>query len=113
MAPDLHFHTDASGTLGYGGYYHPQWFRRDWDPDQLLGAPGIFISYQELFPIVLAAFIWGSEWSRKQILVFCDNEGTVTAQLTLVLQNVHVWLSYYVTLFYSLCAVIVCLGLSM
>ena len=79
MAPDLHFHTDASGTLGYGGYYHPQWFRGDWDPDQLLGAPGISISYQELFPIVLAAFIWGSEWSRKQILVFCDNEGTVTA----------------------------------
>ena len=27
MAPDLHSHTDASGTLGYGGYYHPQWFR--------------------------------------------------------------------------------------
>ena len=70
MALNLHFHTDASETLGYGAYYHPHRFRGDWDPDQLLGAPGISISFQELFPIVLAAFIWGSEWSRKQILVF-------------------------------------------
>ena len=79
MAPDLHFHMDASGTLGYWGYYHPHWFRRDWHPDQLLGAPGISFSYLELFLIVLAAFIWGSEWSHKRILVFCDNEGTITA----------------------------------
>ena len=34
-------------------------------------------------------------------------------QLTLLLQEVQAWLSCYIILFYSLCAVIVCLGLSM
>ena len=78
QAPDINFYTDASGTSGYGGYYHPEWFRGAWEPCQLLCNKGISIAYQELFPIVLAALLWGAHWSRKHILVLCDNEGTVT-----------------------------------
>ena len=78
QAPNINFYTDASGTSGYGAYYHPEWFRGDWEPCQLLCNKGISIAYQELFPIVLAALLWGAHWSRKRILVLCDNEGTVT-----------------------------------
>ena len=55
----------------------PEWFRGDWEPCQFLRNKGISITYQELFPIVLAALLWGAHWSSKRILVLCDNEGTV------------------------------------
>jgi hypothetical protein len=31
----------------------------------------------ELYQIVVAALLWGSEWKRKKILFYCDNEATV------------------------------------
>ena len=79
QAPDINFYPDALGTSGYGAYYHPEWFRGDWEPCQLLCNKGISIVYQELFPSVLAALLWGAHWSCKHILVLCDNEGTVAA----------------------------------
>ena len=69
MAPDLHFHTNASGTLGYGGLLSSPLVQGDWDPSQLLGTSGISISYQELLPIAFAAFLCGSEWSHKRIFL--------------------------------------------
>ena len=33
--------------------------------------------YKELFPIFVSAAIWGSNWSGKRIVVFCDNDSTV------------------------------------
>ena len=77
QASDINFYTGASGTSGYGAYYHPKWFRLDWEPCQHLCNKGISITYQELFPIVLAALVWGAHWSCKRILVLCDNKGTV------------------------------------
>ena len=46
-APD----TDVSGTLGFGTYFHPEWFPGDWDPSQQLSNKGITICYQELSPL--------------------------------------------------------------
>ena len=37
----------------------------------------ISISFQELYPIVVAAILWGMDWSRKRIQFNCDNEATV------------------------------------
>ena len=34
------------------------------------------MSYLELFPIVIAALLWGSGWARKRMIFMCDNEGT-------------------------------------
>ncbi len=34
-------------------------------------------SLAELYPLVVAAFLWGNEWSSKCILVLCDNEAVV------------------------------------
>ena len=33
----LEFHTDASGTLGYGGIFENMWFYGEWEPHQRLG----------------------------------------------------------------------------
>ena len=35
------------------------------------------MAFLELYPIVVAAMLWGSEWNGKQILFYCDNEATV------------------------------------
>mgnify|MGYP002803586560 FL=1 len=55
----LEFHTDASGTLGYGGVFGTNWFQGKWEPHQCLGQHEISIAWQELFAIVVACHIWG------------------------------------------------------
>ena len=79
-APDLCLYTDASGAHGYGAYFQGHWFRGDWTLGQkLVTNNDTSIAYQELFPIVLAASVWGHAWFQKRILFYCDNEATVTA----------------------------------
>ena len=79
-APDLCLYTDASGAHGYGAYFQGHWFRGDWTLSQkLVTNNDTSIAYQELFPIILAASVWGHAWSQKRILFYCDNEAMVTA----------------------------------
>ena len=45
-SPDLHLYTDASGSLGYGGYPHGQWFQSHWLPQHCLNpVTGISIDW--------------------------------------------------------------------
>ena len=46
----LHFHTDASGSFGYGAVFKTHWFYGPWQDHQLSNG----ITWKELFPIVLA-----------------------------------------------------------
>jgi len=73
LASDLKFFTDASSTIGYGGYFGRQWFCDRWDEDDVMPS----MAARELYPIVLSAIFWGQAWGSKRIQVFCDNEGTV------------------------------------
>ena len=36
------------------------------------------MAYKELFPIVVAAHLWGSQWSTRRVEFLCDNESVVT-----------------------------------
>jgi hypothetical protein len=74
----LDMHTDASGTLGFGGIFGTKWFQGKWKPRQKLGQPGISISWQELFAIVVACQIWGNLLHDHCITFHCDNEGVVS-----------------------------------
>ena len=40
---------------------------------------GISIAYQELYPIVLSALLWGSQWTNRRLVFRCDNQATVQA----------------------------------
>jgi hypothetical protein len=81
---DMMLFTDASG-IGYGGIFKEQWFQARWTTDLILheGSTSdigkLSIAFQELYPIVVAALIWGKEWARKRILFKCDNMATVQA----------------------------------
>jgi len=73
----LLLHTDASGSLGFGGIFGSKWFQGGWQTNQQLGQPGTSIAWQELFALVVACHLWGKEFSNKRILFFCDNESVV------------------------------------
>ena len=67
---EFQFSSDAAGTLGYGAIFHHQWSRGSWSASQL----PLSIAYKELFPIVVAAYLWGSQWSLRRVEFLCDNE---------------------------------------
>ena len=68
-APHLELFTDSSGTIGFGAYCQGEWFNGRWTPSQMVHS----IQWKELYPIVLAAAVWGHKWSTLRIRLFCDN----------------------------------------
>ena len=71
--PDLHVSSDAAGSVGYGAILGRDWFVGRWSPLQL----PLSIAYKELFPIVLAASLWGHQWSAKRVEFCSDNTAVV------------------------------------
>ena len=62
--------SDAAGTLGCGAFTSThQWFQITWPEDW----HSIHITAKELLPVIVAAAIWGSRWSRQRICFRCDN----------------------------------------
>ncbi|CAG2206565.1 unnamed protein product [Mytilus edulis] len=77
-ASDFHLFTDASSTIGYGGYFRKRWFQGSWPDDFIRPDEESFsMAYLELYPIVISAILWGHEWSTKRILFHCDNMSSV------------------------------------
>ena len=70
---DVEVSSDAAGSLGYGAYLKGQWFAGSWAASQQLQS----IAYKELFPIVLAAHVWGHSWVKKHVLFRSDNDAVV------------------------------------
>ncbi|KAK3745292.1 hypothetical protein QZH41_013949 [Actinostola sp. cb2023] len=70
---DLEVTSDAAGAVGYGAYYNGDWFNGRWSPCQLQYS----IAYKELFPVVIAAHVWGHTWARQHVLFRSDNEAVV------------------------------------
>ncbi|CAG2199079.1 unnamed protein product [Mytilus edulis] len=59
-ASDFHLFTDASSTIGYGGYFRERWFQGSWPDDFIRPDEESFsMAYLELYPIVISAILWG------------------------------------------------------
>ena len=65
--------SDASGSLGFGAYFRGEWFSGSWTTSQASQS----IAYKELFPVVIAAHLWGPQWARCYVLFRSDNEAVV------------------------------------
>jgi hypothetical protein len=77
-ATDMELYTDASSTVGYGGYFKRKWFCSPWPEDLPTSTKNKFsMSFLELYPFVVATVLWGYLWTTKRILFLCDNETTV------------------------------------
>ncbi|XP_063963147.1 uncharacterized protein LOC135156047 [Lytechinus pictus] len=68
---DLDLFTDASGTIGFGGYFHGKWFCGHWPPFVLSG--DYSIAWKEMVPIAVALLVWGSDLAGKRIRLHTDN----------------------------------------
>ena len=80
---DLEVRSDAAGSLGYGAYFWGQWFCGSWAPTQAHQS----IAYKELFPVVVAAHLWGCHWSIKKHVFFCSDNEAVVAILSVPCVN--------------------------
>ena len=57
-SPSIKFTSNASGSWGCGAWHGVRWFQHPWSETK----QRLAISTKELFLIVVAAAIWGSEW---------------------------------------------------
>lgn len=70
---DVQLFTDASGTIGFGGYFKGQWFQGKW-PDNKKDRS---IAWLEFFPIVVSVVLWGDKLKGKRIILRSDNKPVV------------------------------------
>ncbi|XP_034562822.1 uncharacterized protein LOC117829305 [Notolabrus celidotus] len=73
----LRFFTDAAPSVGFGGFYNNEWFADKWPLEIQALTESKSTALFELYPVVVACQLWGPSWTRKQIVVFCDNSATV------------------------------------
>ncbi|CAG2208018.1 unnamed protein product [Mytilus edulis] len=69
---------DASSTIGFGGYFGGKWFYSSW-PTEIKNITNSkhSMAFFELYPIVVAAVLWGASWKTKKVLFWSDNMSTV------------------------------------
>lgn len=60
---------------GFGGFYHGRQFTTPCPP-QMLHSPQSSALF-ERYSLVVAAFLWGKDWTAGSILDYCDNEATI------------------------------------
>ena len=57
-----------------------KWFQGTWPAElsmDIVESNSLSMALLELYPIVMAAMIWGHQWFKKRIIFRCDNLGTV------------------------------------
>ena len=67
---DVLITTDASGNWGCAATWGDHWWQWQWTSS----TSNWNISAKELFPIILAAATWGSQWQHAQVNYHCDNQ---------------------------------------
>ena len=72
--PDFSVSSDATGALGYGAISGHDWFVEKWSSSQLPPS----IAYKELFPVVVAASLWGHSWATERVEFRPDNLAVVS-----------------------------------
>ena len=72
--PDAEVWSDASGSGGCGAHWLGQWFQLPW---LSLPIASESIAAKELFPIIVAAAVWGLAWRGSTVCFFCDNQAVV------------------------------------
>ena len=72
-SPSIIVISDVSGSWGCGAFYSSFWFNMTW-PSQ---AQEFSIAVKELFPVVIAAAIYGKYWSGQLVQFSVDNAAVV------------------------------------
>lgn len=73
---DLQLFTDASGDIGFGGFFSDKWFQGRWP--QAINHTTRSIAWLEFFPIVVAVALWSESLQGKRIIIRSDNAAAVS-----------------------------------
>ena len=74
-AKQLDWYTDASKTIGCGGYFNKEWFAIKWTTQ--IKEQNFSIGFLELFAVTTAILNWGHKIKNLRVLIFCDNMSVV------------------------------------
>ena len=74
-ADELRFYTHATSNT-FGAFYNGKWFYGNIEELCSISVEKDDMCRFELYPIVMAAALWGSDWCRKRIIVNCINAMT-------------------------------------
>ena len=69
----LRFYTDASGTVGFGGFLRSEWFAGIWPSSW----GHIDIQTKEIFPIFEGLKLFGEQLRNKKLKIYSDNQAVV------------------------------------
>ncbi|CAJ0925439.1 unnamed protein product [Ranitomeya imitator] len=75
---DCEIYTDAAGGAGYGAYCAGKWSVGVWPEEWRQNGLTKNLALLELFPIVVAAFIWGENFKDRRVRFHCDNLSVVS-----------------------------------
>ncbi|KAJ1216641.1 hypothetical protein NDU88_004242 [Pleurodeles waltl] len=64
---DVQLFSDAAGSTGFGLYWKSRWFAEEWKNG------GRSIAFLELFPLIVAVCLWGTELRYSRVLFRVDN----------------------------------------
>ena len=78
VTPSVTVTSDASGSWGCGAYMGKQWFQVMWPTEW----QGHSIACKEMVPVMLAAAIWGANWSGRCVCFRSDNATVVSVLQT-------------------------------
>ncbi|XP_053374597.1 uncharacterized protein LOC128546978 [Mercenaria mercenaria] len=70
---ELHLFTDSAGSVGFAAIFQSHWFCDKWPEALRLND----ITFEELFPVVLAFEIWGELICNRSIILHFDNMAVV------------------------------------
>ena len=70
------FYTDASKTVGFGGYSQQSWMHEKWN-SSFIKEEDPSIEFLELYAVTVGVLLWIDRFKDKSIVLFCDNISTV------------------------------------
>lgn len=81
IAEQLLFFTDASSTIGCGGYFKPpqgrgEFFKELW-PAWIKDSDQVSINFLEMYALVAGSLLWMKKFQNKRVKIYCDNQSVV------------------------------------
>ncbi|KAJ1137545.1 hypothetical protein NDU88_003943 [Pleurodeles waltl] len=68
---DVQLFSDAAGSTWFGLYWEGRWCAEEWPNEWKNGGRGI--AFLELFPLIVAVCLWGTELRHSRVLFRVDN----------------------------------------
>lgn len=74
---EIEFLTDASRTIGFGGFCQGSFFHEVWESQDWVESHDISICWMELYALTVGIILFGHRFENQRVRLFCDNQSVV------------------------------------